>query len=224
ELSEARLVSTPGRSKEVLISDDPPDTNTALQLKNAMREPRCRRYPEWDYRIQGYRRPGAPLHVVAHLPGSQVWVDETLEAHRSLLNQVRRRFEMLSARRVTRRKQLDGDDIDLQAYIDSYADYRAGGSLSDALYQTRRTAERNLAVTLLIDISGSTDSWVSTNRRIIDVEREALLLVSVALDGMGEPWSIQAFSGEGPDAVIVRQIKAFDENFNNDVALRISSL
>ncbi|CEA04601.1 von Willebrand factor, type A [Pseudomonas saudimassiliensis] len=224
ELSEARLVSTPGRSKEVLISDDPPDTNTAMQLKTAMREQRGLRYPEWDYRIQGYRQPGATLHVLPNLPGSQAWVDETLEAHRSLLNQIRRRFEMLSAQRVTRRKQLDGDDIDLQAYIDSYADYRAGGSLSDALYQTRRTAERNLAVTLLIDISGSTDSWVSTNRRIIDVEREALLLVSVALDGLGEPWSIQAFSGEGPDAVIVRQIKDFAEGFSNEVALRISSL
>ncbi len=224
ELSEARLVSTPGRSKEVLISDDPPDSNTAMQLKTAIREQQGLRYPEWDYRSQAYRQPGATLHVLPNLPGSQQWVDATLDEHRSLLNQIRRRFEMLSAQRVTRRKQLDGDDIDLQAYIDSYADFRAGGSLSDALYQTRRTAERNLAITLLIDISGSTDSWVSTNRRIIDVEREALLLVSVALDGMGEPWSIQAFSGEGPDAVIVRQIKAFDENFSNDVALRISSL
>lgn len=224
ELPEARLVSTPGRSKEVLISDDPPDTNTAMQLKTAIREQQGLRYPEWDYRSQSYRQPGATLHVLPNLPGSQQWVDATLDEHRSLLNQIRRRFEMLSAQRVTRRKQLDGDDIDLQAYIDSYADFRAGGSLSDALYQTRRTAERNLAITLLIDISGSTDSWVSTNRRIIDVEREALLLVNVALDGLGEPWSIQAFSGEGPDAVIIRQIKAFDENFSNDVALRISSL
>lgn len=224
ELSEARLVSTPGSSKEVLISDDPPDTNTAMQLKTAMREGKGLRYPEWDYRIPAYRLPGTTLHVLPNLPGSQQWVNDTLDEHRSLLNQIRRRFEMLSARRVTRRKQLDGDDIDLQAYIDSYADFRAGGSLSDTLYQTRRNAERHLAITLLIDISGSTDSWVSTNKRIIDVEREALLLVSVALDGMGEPWSIQAFSGEGPDAVIVRQIKSFEENFSNEVALRISSL
>lgn len=224
ELSEARLVSTPGQSKEVLISDDPPDTNTAMQLKTAIREQQGLRYPEWDYRIQAYHQPGTTLHVLPNLPGSQQWVDETLDQHRSLLNQIRRRFEMLSAQRVTRRKLLDGDDIDLQAYIDSYADFRAGGSLSDALYQTRRTAERHLAITLLIDISGSTDSWVSTSKRIIDVEREALLLVSFALDGLGEPWSIQAFSGEGPDAVIVRQIKTFDEPFGNDVALRISSL
>src|SRR5690606_40134640 len=121
-------------------------------------------------------------------------------------------------------RKRERDDTDLQAYIDSTADSRAGGGRSVALYQTRRTAERHLAITLLIDISGSTDSWVSTSKRIIDVEREALLLVSFALDGLGEPWSIQAFSGEGPDAVIVRQIKTFDEPFGYDVALRISSL
>ena len=224
DLPEARLVSTPGTPKEVLISDDPPDTNTAMQLRRAVREERGIRYPEWDYRAQAYREHGATVRVLPNLPGTQAWVDNTLDAHRSLLNQIRRNFEMLSAKRVTRRKQLDGDDIDLNAWIDSYADFRAGGALSDALYQTRRTADRDLAITLLIDVSGSTDSWVAANRRIIDVEREALLLVCIALEGMGEPYAVQAFSGEGPDTVIVRDLKGFDEPFSNDIALRISAL
>lgn len=224
DLPEARLISTPGSPKEVLITDDPPDTNTSMQLRRAVREDKGIRYPEWDYRAQAYRDPGATVRVLPNLPGTQTWVDNTLEAHRSLLNQIRRSFEMLSARRVTRRKQLDGDDIDLNAWIDSYADFRAGGALSEALYQTRRTAERDLAITLLIDVSGSTDSWVAANRRIIDVEREALLLVCIALEGMGEPYAVQAFSGEGPDTVIVRDIKNFDEPYSNDIALRISAL
>lgn len=224
DLPEARLVSTPGTPKEVLIADDPPDTNTAMQLRRAVREERGIVYPEWDYRAQGYRDPGATVRVLPNLLGTQAWVDSTLEQHRSLLNQIRRNFEMLSARRVTRRKQLDGDDIDLNAWIDSYAEFRAGGALSDTLYQTRRTADRDLAITLLIDVSGSTDSWVGAKRRIIDVEREALLLVCIALQSMGEPYSVQAFSGEGPDMVMVRELKNFDEPFSNEIALRISAL
>ncbi|MCQ4259735.1 nitric oxide reductase activation protein NorD [Stutzerimonas stutzeri] len=224
ELPEARLVSSPGRPKEVLISDDPPDGNTALQLKRAIADGQGLQYPEWDYRTGHYRQPGATVRVLPNLPGSQEWVEATLDEHRSMLNQIRRRFEMLRARHVTRRRQLDGDEIDMQAYIDSYADFRAGGSLSDALYQSRRTAERDLAITLLIDVSGSTDGWVSAERRIIDVEREALLLVCIALEGLGEPYAVQAFSGEGPEAVIVRQLKRFDEPFSHDVALHISSL
>lgn len=224
DLPEARLVSTPGSPKEVLIADDPPDTNTSMQLRRAIREQRGLRYPEWDYRAQSYRDPGATVRVLPNLPGAQSWVDNTLDKYRSLLNQIRRNFEMLSARRVTRRKQLDGDDIDLNAWIDSYTDFRAGDTLSEALYQTRRTAERDLAISLLIDVSGSTDSWVAANRRIIDVEREALLLVCIALEGMGEPYAVQAFSGEGPDTVIIRDLKAFDEPYSNAVALRISAL
>lgn len=224
ELPEARLVATPGSPKEVLLSDDPPDTHTALQLKRAMEAGQGLDYPEWDYRQGHYRLPGATVRQLANLPGSQQWVEDTLELHRTLLQQIRRRFEMLQARRVTRRRQLDGDEIDLAAYIESYADFRAGGSLSQALYQSRRTAERDLAITLLVDVSGSTDGWVSAQRRVIDVEREALLLVCIALDGLGEPYAVQAFSGEGPDAVIVRELKAFDEPFSNEVALRISAL
>lgn len=224
ELSEARLIATSGRPKEVLLSDDPPDAHTALQLKRAKREQKGLSYPEWDYRTNTYREPGAHVYLLPNLSGSEQWVDATLEEHRGLLHPIRRRFEMLSAARVTRRRLFDGDEIDLAAYVEGYADFRAGGPLPEALYQTRRVAERDLAITLLIDISGSTDAWIGAHRRIIDVEREALLLVSVALDGMGEPWSILAFSGEGPDSVIVREVKRFEEAYGREIALRISSL
>ncbi|WP_166261920.1 nitric oxide reductase activation protein NorD [Marinobacter salicampi] len=224
ELSNARLVSTPGRPKEVLLSDDPPDARARQELKAAIAEGKGFSYPEWDCRRRIYREPGSTVRLLSSQAGSQKWVDTTLAAHESMLTAIRKRFEMLQARRVTRRKQLDGDHIDLDAYIDSYADFRAGKYMAEGLYQTRRTAERNMAITLLIDISGSTDSWVSANRRVIDVEREALLLVCAALEGLGEPYSVQAFSGEGPDAVTVRQIKDFGEHYSNEVALRISAL
>lgn len=224
ELPEARLVATPGSPKEVLISDDPPDSNTAQQLKRAKADGQGLQYPEWDWQTGQYLLPGATVRLLPNLPGSQQWVNDTLDEHRSLLDQIKRRFEMLRARRVTRRRQLDGDEVDLQAYVDSYADYRAGGSLAEGLYQSRRCAERDLAITLLVDISGSTDGWISANRRVIDVEREALLLVCFALEGLGEAYAVQAFSGEGADAVIVRNLKQFDEAFSNEVALRISAL
>ncbi len=81
-----------------------------------------------------------------------------------------------------------------------------------------------MAITLLVDVSGSTDAWIAPGRRVIDVEREALLLVCIALDGLGEPFCVQAFSGEGPQGVVVRSIKAFDERYDNAVALRIAGL
>ncbi len=224
ELAEARLVSTPGPPKEVLLSDDPPGARATRIIDTSKEGESSISYPEWDYRIDAYREPGATIRLLPPQCGPQQWVAQTLTEHRSMLDGIRRRFEMLRAQRNRLRKQLDGDELDLEAYIDSHADFRAGLSMSQALYQTHRRAKRDMAIMLLIDVSGSTDGWISANRRVIDVEREALLLVCIALQGMGEPYSVQAFSGQGPHAVTVRTIKRFDEQYNNDVARRIAAL
>ena len=72
-------------------------------------------------------------------------------------------------------------------------------------------SRRELAVALLADVSASTDGWVSSNRRIVDVEKEALLVVCEALDALGDRYGIFAFSGEGADDVSVLTLKSFDE-------------
>src|SRR5690606_40598196 len=94
-----------------------------------------------------------------------------------LLAEVRRRFERLRARRLRLARQLDGFDIDLDAYVASQADRLVGRPGDDRLYVASRPARRDLAITVLVDTSGSTDSWVTENLRIVDVEREALLVV-----------------------------------------------
>ena len=224
ELPEARLVSTPGRPREVLLSDDPPEARSESEgAVSAEGESRIS-YPEWDFRINAYRQAAATVRTIRAAAGPQHWVDSTLDEHRAMLTAIRRRFEMLRSQRVRLRKQLEGDEVDLGAYIDGYADFCAGLPMADGLYETRRAARRNMAITLLIDTSGSTDGWVSANRRVIDVEREALLLVCIALEGLAEPYSVHSFSGEGPHGVTVREIKRFDERYDNEVALRIAAL
>lgn len=224
ELPEARLVTTPGKPKEVLLSDDPPEAGARVDAPVSPGADVALRYPEWDERIRAYRRPGATVHLLAPALGSQAWVDSTLSRHRSLLNAIRKRFEMLRAQRMRMQRQLDGDDIDLNAVTDAMSDFRAGLPLSQRLYQTIRMARRDMAVTLLIDVSGSTDAWIAAHRRIIDVEREALLLVCNALEGMDEPYSILAFSGTGPQGVTMRSLKDFNERYGGEVALRIAGL
>ena len=75
-----------------------------------------------------------------------------------------------------------------------------------------------------MDASGSTDGFIGGGRRVIDVEREALLLVCMALEGLGEPFSVMAFSGEGPHGVSVRMLKGFEETYGSEVALRVAGL
>ncbi len=224
ELPEARLISTASRPREVLLSEDPPEARLKRVRSATGASDAPLSYPEWDYRIGAYHPDAATVHLAACGVGADSWVEQTLDRHRGMLQQVRRQFELLRARRSRLRKQVEGDEIDLEAYLESVSDYRAGLPLTQRLYQTQRDVHRDIATVLLVDVSGSTDSWVAAQRRIIDVEREALLLVCVALDGLRQPYAVQAFSGDGAERVTIRNVKRFDEPFAAAVARRISSL
>lgn len=223
ELAEARLVATAGAPKEVLISEDPPE-KSAVATPHAANAEASLAYPEWDWRTRSYRHPGAIVHVLEAPLGPSEWVRQTLETHRAMLQAVRRQFESLHARRISLRQQADGEDLDLEACIDAFANIRAGAGLSPGLYRSTRSARREMAVLLLIDVSGSTDAWISAHRRTIDVEREALLLVCEALEGLREPYSVLAFSGEGPARVTIRRVKDFSERHSGEIAQRIAGL
>lgn len=91
-------------------------------------------------------------------------------------------------------------------------------------YAIVRPARRPIAITLLVDVSASTDSWVNASLRIIDVEKEALLIVCEALDLLGDHYSIMAFSGTGPQGVVMRSLKHFREHNDMRVRQRIAAL
>ena len=79
----------------------------------------------------------------------------------------------------------------------------------------QRPARRDFALLILIDTSGSTDAWVCGAQRVIDIEKEALLIVCAALDALRVRFAIQAFSGYGKGNVRVRELKDCGQPFGD---------
>lgn len=223
ELSEARLISTPRPAQEVLVGDDPLDRRAVFHATDRETATGIA-YPEWDFRIDGYHKEGAIVRLQPLGQGDPAWAESVLAKRRALLQVILRRFEGLRPRRVRQGRKPDGDDVDIGAYVNGYAERRAGLPLQERWYQSVRPARRDVAIALLIDISGSTDGWVTQDLRIIDVEKEALLLVYRALMVLGDPFCIQAFSGEGPQNVALWSLKNFDESPGNLIECRIAAL
>ncbi len=222
ELPEARLVRSAGAVREILVGEDPirrvPTSERARHAAGIV-------YPEWDWRIGAYRLHGATVRERPAEGGDAAWVDATRRRHAAMLRGVRRDFERLRPRRTALRRQPDGSDIDVDAVVAALADCRGGGLSDDRLYIDARPLRRDVAIALLVDTSASTDSWVSGDRRIIDVEKEALLVVSEALVALGDPHAILSFSGEGPGRVDMRSVRQFDgHTVPADVLLRIAGL
>jgi len=224
ELAAARVVATSQPAREVLLSDDPPARRARLEGSTGTGTGERYRYPEWDCSRQAYLDDAVTVHVRTAEEGPREWIDATLARHPGEIDRIRRQFEALRPQRERRRRQADGDELDLDACVRGRADLRAGGLLRQDWYESRRRGRRSLALTLLVDASGSTDGWIGGGRRVIDVEREALLLASHALEHVRVPFSIVAFSGEGPRGVALRAIKTHDAPYDERVQLRIAGL
>jgi nitric oxide reductase NorD protein len=223
ELPEARIARTPGRPREVLDSDGSVARAGAVPNETALSESGIV-YPEWDYRRNAYVQRGAVVRVRRVSPGSEAWVDDVLRRHAALVRRVRRRFDALRPRRIRVARQIDGDEVDLTAYVRAFAERFAHRGHDEGLYIGTRRIRRDLVLALLIDASASTDSWVSGALRVIDVEKEAVVVLLEALDALGDRHAVLAFSGEGPRDVHVAMLKEFDEQGTREVRRRVAAL
>jgi nitric oxide reductase NorD protein len=222
ELPEARIVRTPAPAKEVLrAGDDPPRTAGAMPVSTAGAGIA---YPEWDFRSGAYRRPGAIVRESAPALGDARWAEAARTRHAALARRVRTRFERLRSRRSQVGRQADGPEIDVSEYVNAAADARAGVVVDDRLYVDVRPERRELTVALLVDISASTDSWVSGQQRIVDVEKDALFIVCEALGALGDPYAIFGFSGESAAHVSLIPVKRFADRTDSTLHRRIAAL
>jgi nitric oxide reductase NorD protein len=184
-------------------------------------------YDEWDHRIGDYRPRWCRLREIPVADDAGVFWEKTLARHARLVPEIRRHFQRVRPELYRVLRQLeDGEDFDLGALVDARAELRARRTPSAKLYTRRVRQERDVATLFLVDLSASTDEQASpeSDERIIDVTREALVLMAAALDEIGDAFAIYGFSGQGRDNVELFAVKGFDERLTPGVKGRIGGL
>jgi nitric oxide reductase NorD protein len=208
--------------REVLEADE--DRRAGIPAARTQDDPGAIAYPEWDYRTRAYRAGRCRLRERPAPAGEAGWAATMLAQHRALLAELKRRFEAFRPRRLKVRREREGAELDLDAYVEDFADRLAGRGPDERLYVRERALRRDVSVAFLIDASGSTESWVGAGRRVIDVEKEAALVLCEALEALGDRYALYAFSGRGPAGVRVLRVKAFAEAYGEDVRRRIAGV
>lgn len=180
-------------------------------------------YPEWDTRRGIY----LPDHV-------RVLINEAPEnddpaalardpATQRRIRAVRRQFEALRPARITTTGHRDGEELDDDLVVRAAAELRATGQGNERIWRQARPLARNLAVSILLDVSRSTESAV-TGRAVIEIERDALTALAWGLDACGDRFAINAFSSLRRDRVFITACKDFDEPMNMGIETRIAGL
>lgn len=183
-------------------------------------------YREWDATIEDYKPAWTAVREYTLKEGNRAFVDQVMARHRVAIDQLRRRFEALRPQGLVRVRRLpDGDELDIDRVVEAHVERRAGQYPDDRLYTQRHRQERDVAIAFLIDLSSSTnESADGTSRRIIDVEREALIVAAEALHAIGDPFAVWGFSGYGREQVAFYVAKDFGEAWNDRARERVGRM
>ncbi|HEY6231494.1 MAG TPA: hypothetical protein VIW64_09520, partial [Pyrinomonadaceae bacterium] len=195
-------------------------------------------YDEWDRELTDHRLGWCRVIEKRVKHGDREFVEQTRERYKGVISSIRYQFQLMKPEDLTRvTNELDGEEFDLSAVIDYVIDRRAakvgGGHQSERLYTKRLRRRRDVAVSFLLDQSSSTartigrhplQPYTRPGRRIIEIEKEGLVLMSEALEAVGDTYSINGFTSEGRRNVKFYVVKDFDEKYSDEVKRRIGGI
>jgi nitric oxide reductase NorD protein len=191
-------------------------------------------YDEWDRDLTDHRVGWCRVIEKTVKQGDSQFVWQTRERYKGVISSIRHQFQLMKPENLKRvANELDGDDYDLNAIIDFVVDRRADGQQSERIYVKRLRRERDVAVSFLLDQSSSTartigrhplQPYTHPGRRIIEIEKEGLVLMSEALEAVGDTYSISGFTSEGRRNVKFYVVKDFKERYSEEVERRIGGI
>ncbi|MHB1780626.1 nitric oxide reductase activation protein NorD, partial [Acidithiobacillus sp.] len=121
--------------------------------------------------------------------------------------------------------QEDGDEIDLNAAVRAMIEMRMGEQPDPRIMMRNVRKVRDLSVLLLIDLSESTnDPVLGSDSTVLQLAREATVLLADALDKIGDPFAIHGFDSNGRHDVEYFRYKDFGASYNDQAKSRLAGM
>jgi hypothetical protein len=193
-------------------------------------------YPEWDHSIKAYRPDWCSIREEVFLkgvsfetgPGQGLDLSfylKTQARYKGTIAKLRKSFLTAKPEALTATKGWDdGDEVDMDALYDAITDFKAGGALNDRVYTKTEKKLRDVAVAFLVDVSFSTSREVSADRTIIDLQKEAIILMGEALEAIGDRYAVYSFQDTGREKVGFYIVKDFADCYDDRTKARIGAL
>lgn len=167
-------------------------------------------YDEWDFRQKAYKPGWCRVYPARAEARDGEYLRRTLSRQRATLSQLRQRFARYCNQREQVRRQLSGENLDIDALCENFADLHAGCSPSERVYLSQRRQQRDSSILLLMDLSLSSDGYTG-GMRVLDVEKQAVILFAELLSGLGARFQVDGFSSRTRHHCDYLSLKRFDE-------------
>ena len=185
-----------------------------------------RHYHEWDYNSQHYRPDWVSVYEALHPTGNATFIDNLLAKHSQLAKRLKQMLDMLKPQDKERiRFQEDGSELDLDVAIRSLIDFKGGATPDPRINMSHRTAGRNIAVMLLLDLSQSLNEKAEgCNQTILELSQEAVSLLAWSIEQVKDSFAIAGFHSNTRHDVRYYHIKGYSENWGDEVKSRLAAM
>ena len=182
-------------------------------------------YDEWDHKIEDYRPAWCTLTEHRQTRTQEGFVAATFHEFGGIVTQIRRNFQLMRPEALRKMRYMeDGDDLDTDGLVEYVVDRKARVSPTPRVYIKREKRDRDVTTAFLVDMSSSTDRKIDGRKRIIDIEKEALLLMCEALEAIRDEYAIYGFSGSGREDSQFYVVKELGERYDDRVKNRIGGI
>ncbi|WP_029406682.1 nitric oxide reductase activation protein NorD [Thiomicrorhabdus sp. Milos-T2] len=183
-------------------------------------------YHEWDYRVQLHRPSWVTLYERRAKKGDPELYDRILEANKGIAHRIKQIVDKLQAVGLQRIRRIeDGDELDLNACVEAITAIRMGEEPDPRITMKNVIRSREVSVVILLDLSESTNETVAdTDRTILEVTQEAAILVSHAINGIGDQFAVHGFSSDGRHDLQYVRFKQFEDSFDSEVHARLAGM
>ncbi len=202
------------------------DPDKKLKKESEVQSLPPRHYPEWDYNSQTYRPDWVSLYEHLHPRGNPADIDRLLQKHDALAKRLKRILDLLKPQdKVRIRYQEEGSELDLDVAIRALIDFKGGATPDPRINMSHKTSGRNLAVSLLLDLSESLNEKAGgSDQTILELSQEAVSLLAWAIERLGDPFAIAGFHSNTRHDVRYLHIKGYGEHFSDEVKARLAAL
>jgi nitric oxide reductase activation protein len=176
------------------------------------------RYPEWDAHRARYLPNWCTVQEIEARPADEA---PPLATHAHALRRPLARLGM-GLDRYHRREQ--GDDVDVDAAVEARVLALAGAAPHEAVYVESLRRRRDLAVLVLLDVSGSAAEPGATGSAVHTQQRAAAAALTTALHEIGDRVALYAYQSRGRAAVQLVPVKRFDDALDALVLRRLHGL
>ena len=183
-------------------------------------------YPEWDPEAGLHRPDWVSVFDSLHPSGTAGHIDRLLEKHQGLSKQLQQVVDLLKPQNRERiRYQEEGAELDLDVAIRAMIELKSGTEPDPRINMSHRHAERDVSVSLLVDLSASiAERPQGSPQTILELSQEAVSLMAEAVEALGDPLAIAGFDSNTRHEVRYRHIKGFDEHWGTDVKGRLAGM